>query len=783
MRKVRFGKRIESLILAVFLVAGVMTGCGKDNTAGTGSASGSAASIDKAGAVSMRLQRRVGTVNLTDENGESLSLMEQMRLNSGNKLATEKESLVMVSLDETKLITMEEKSKAEIKKEGDGLEYDLIEGNLFFNVTEKLEEGQTFEIRSGNIICGIRGTSGLVGQDDEGNPVVYDTDGKISITVKKTNGETVNKSMEPGTKVTINKDLASGGTSSGDAGSSTGGDDVLKIENFKEEDLSPLALNAISKDAALGDRVAQGCGFSMDKLNALADAVSVAGTSLVGEAANTAIAGGVKDSIPLMGKAGQLITKAVKKAGELAGNDLNKQIELINGVKEKVVEAVKENKTDAELETLVSKEIETASANAVPTGNTAPAGGNTSLITRNGGQTTQNNTSTTITNDDDDDDDYYYGGESPIKKEYSISLKYAIYGSGNSTGHFSSFSESELGKFFTKSNLSAANKRAEAGQLVTYSIVPKEALADTSILLASENYSELNPAARDTADYSQYIKSNDRKTLSFTMPEGNVSIIVFIYPKYAAEVSSDGSVTLRNGSTATFNNGILTINTTPDTGYSGTRTQYRLNLPFALRLQDDTIFNVDKVIKLTIASTADNLSIQTLNDSWSETLRFIKDTNVNQVSKIRIENAHYRIIKKVMQDPSTGAEEVVYPLFVKGAEEGIDSLTLYKTMVSGTHEPNVQYTYQTVPVYDVPGDATRYHNYNAVVVRYHDDGQINIHLRVREDYTAKHNVNNSNDLQLTLDESNSRLVFWVKDYTGSEHTYYLYPTGNVTEIP
>ena len=56
-----------------------------------------------------------------------------MRLAGGQTVTTEGESLIMVSLDDTKLMTMEESSKAEIKARGKKLLFNLLEGNLFFN--------------------------------------------------------------------------------------------------------------------------------------------------------------------------------------------------------------------------------------------------------------------------------------------------------------------------------------------------------------------------------------------------------------------------------------------------------------------------------------------------------------------------------------------------------------------------------------------------------------------------------------------------------------------------
>ena len=77
-------------------------------------------------AISMRLQRLVGTVALYDDKGKEQVLKEQMRLTSGQRIETMSRSLVMVSLDDTKLITLEENSKADIQGNGKKLVFNLL---------------------------------------------------------------------------------------------------------------------------------------------------------------------------------------------------------------------------------------------------------------------------------------------------------------------------------------------------------------------------------------------------------------------------------------------------------------------------------------------------------------------------------------------------------------------------------------------------------------------------------------------------------------------------------
>ncbi|MBP5152406.1 MAG: FecR domain-containing protein, partial [Lachnospiraceae bacterium] len=137
--------------------------------------------LNRITAISIRIQRLVGTVNLYDEKGKEKSMIEKMRLNSGHSLKTAVESLVMVSLDESRLLTLEEASQAKIKAKGKQLEFNLTSGSLFFNVNEKLEDDETFDIRTSTMVCGIRGTSAFIGKDSKGHETVMVTDGTVHV--------------------------------------------------------------------------------------------------------------------------------------------------------------------------------------------------------------------------------------------------------------------------------------------------------------------------------------------------------------------------------------------------------------------------------------------------------------------------------------------------------------------------------------------------------------------------------------------------------------------------
>ena len=128
-------------------------------TAAAGCSGGGGGDASSTTAVEMRVQRQVGTVSLTNDKGESVTLMEKMRLNAGHNLDTAKESFVMVSFDETKVLTLEENGSASVVQKGNTLQFDVKKGRALVNLTEQLKDGQSAEVRSGNMVCGMTGTA------------------------------------------------------------------------------------------------------------------------------------------------------------------------------------------------------------------------------------------------------------------------------------------------------------------------------------------------------------------------------------------------------------------------------------------------------------------------------------------------------------------------------------------------------------------------------------------------------------------------------------------------
>ena len=154
-------------------------------------------------ATTMRLLKKEGEVKLFDKDKEK-TIIDNLRLASGNALTTAAESIASIALDDTKIVTLNNNSRADFEQKGKKLQINLTEGSLFFQVKEKLEADASFDIKTANLVVGIRGTSGLVEANPDGTHSVTITDGEVEVSiVNKETGQTKTIRVKAGEKAKI----------------------------------------------------------------------------------------------------------------------------------------------------------------------------------------------------------------------------------------------------------------------------------------------------------------------------------------------------------------------------------------------------------------------------------------------------------------------------------------------------------------------------------------------------------------------------------------------------
>lgn len=200
-------------------------------------------------ATTMRILRLEGEVSLED-NGKNKKVKESLRLNDGNALATDIESLVSIGLDDTKIVTMDEKSRAEFSQRGRKLDLHLTAGSLFFEVQKPLEDDETFDIRTSTMVVGIRGTSGWVSVEGDHESLIV-TDGTVHVIgINPTTGET--KEIDVGAGQRVQTYLYNDRKV----------DSIMfYLERITERDLPEFVLNRLRENPELLDKVVAQTGW------------------------------------------------------------------------------------------------------------------------------------------------------------------------------------------------------------------------------------------------------------------------------------------------------------------------------------------------------------------------------------------------------------------------------------------------------------------------------------------------------------------------------------------
>lgn len=152
-------------------------------------------------AATMRLLRTEGSVAVENPEGSAITVTENMGLYSGYLLGTEDASYAWIDLDKAKLAKLDEASEIGIEKKGKDLTIRLHDGSIFFHVTEPLAEDETMQIRTSDMVAGIRGTCGWV-SDVGGTVTVGLLEGRVECASAA--GETV--TVEAGWKATLTAD-------------------------------------------------------------------------------------------------------------------------------------------------------------------------------------------------------------------------------------------------------------------------------------------------------------------------------------------------------------------------------------------------------------------------------------------------------------------------------------------------------------------------------------------------------------------------------------------------
>lgn len=202
-------------------------------------------------ATTVQLTKKEGTVAVSNSSGRKLSIIDKMRLYNGYHVTTEEKSYAWINLDGSKLGKLDAVSKLEVRKSGKKLEMLLNEGNLFFNITEPLEEDESLNIRTSSMIVGIRGTCGWAEVTDQWTAEIYALEGTVAVSVTDpVTGETEADTISGGEKLICRV-------------SPSGSKPTATSNKYAAEDIGGFVLMELKDDMALRQKITQESGLDL----------------------------------------------------------------------------------------------------------------------------------------------------------------------------------------------------------------------------------------------------------------------------------------------------------------------------------------------------------------------------------------------------------------------------------------------------------------------------------------------------------------------------------------
>lgn len=219
-----------------------------------------AAAAEDTTASVLKLTKTTGTVNVNKSSGKSIALRSDLRLYNGYHVTTGQSSYAWINLDDTKLLKEDAASEVEVRKQGKKLEVNLSAGNVFFDVSEKLDSDESLNISTSTMVAGIRGTSGWVEIESSSKSRLYVLDGSVQCTVSDpVTGQRKLETVKAGEMVECVVYEA------GDSGNDRC--DIIRQE-FEAGEIPGSVLTQLVEDVPLCDRILEDSG--MDVLAELA---------------------------------------------------------------------------------------------------------------------------------------------------------------------------------------------------------------------------------------------------------------------------------------------------------------------------------------------------------------------------------------------------------------------------------------------------------------------------------------------------------------------------------
>ena len=193
---------------------------------------------------SMKLRLVEGPVNIEDSKGNISPAGTNKQFESGDIISTSYDGYASVTLDDTKSVTLDGYTRTEFYKQGKTKGVRLFKGGLFFEVSQRLNDDELFQLQSNNVIITLnKGSSGYFEYDESGLQTLYVTNGIVKVDAYNSRtGQRKSVEVRGGQKASLYL-----------YDKSTGSSDSIKLitSDIRPKDLPDFPLKVMSRNSQL----------------------------------------------------------------------------------------------------------------------------------------------------------------------------------------------------------------------------------------------------------------------------------------------------------------------------------------------------------------------------------------------------------------------------------------------------------------------------------------------------------------------------------------------------
>ena len=146
------------------------------------------ASAESVEADTIRFLRAEGEVTIYNPAGQPRFAVANARFGSGEAIETGEDGYAAISLDDTKIVSLDKETRLEFVREGSHMKLTVVRGMIFVDVSEKLDENESLDIETTTLMVGIRGTMIAAGVQPGKMEQVMLLEGKTEITYLDADG-------------------------------------------------------------------------------------------------------------------------------------------------------------------------------------------------------------------------------------------------------------------------------------------------------------------------------------------------------------------------------------------------------------------------------------------------------------------------------------------------------------------------------------------------------------------------------------------------------------------